>query len=115
MPDDIEMLAAALKRAGDSESTAQFYEHTYWTNVAAKILAAGYAIVKLPDGVAAKGWLSIWPLEDIGPRASVFVIESGSPITINGVGYHLEKPEHALSLAAALIAAARNAQEQADG
>lgn len=62
-PTDIEMLAAALKRAGDSESSVQFYEHTYWVNVATKILAddelmailaqrmgaAGYAVVKLPD------------------------------------------------------------------
>lgn len=119
-PTDIEMLATALKRAGDSESSVQFYEHTYWVNVATKILAEGYSVVKLPakevheDSVGGATW---W-IPEISRWAHVFGRREDSRIAIDSVlkeFAEMESPEHALSLAAALIAAARYVLEESDG
>ncbi|WP_280412627.1 hypothetical protein [Nocardia asiatica] len=75
---------------------------------AERITAAGYAVVKLP-GAYMDGWGTLrWTVD--GADCGHVQVEMDGRIGINSVGNPVKTPHEALSLAAALIAAARHVQ-----
>lgn len=67
----------------------------------------GYAVVKLPDMVANPDGFATWPVEQKPWGGAVWKRQTDGRLDVNGVETPFNDPQEALSLAAALIAAAR--------
>jgi hypothetical protein len=78
----------------------------------AALKAHGYAVVKLPEMEVGSLDQSGWLLPEVDKFAEVYVRRSDGRIAWSSVKNPIDNPEHALSLAAALIAAARYVQEK---
>lgn len=77
---------------------------------AERIRAAGYALVKLPAMEVNEDGQTTWPLPQVDKYADVFIRQSDGQISFTSVKNPIETPEHALAVAAALIAAAKHMQ-----
>lgn len=79
-----------------------------------ELAAAGYAVVKLPEKIGGDVLgISVWPAS--GDRyARTQIDDIDDTISILDVPNPIATPEDALSLAAALIAAAQHVQEKTD-
>ena len=112
MGDEVaEAVAEAFSRTTGEVDSADLHAD----NLIEWLAVNGYAVVKLPSMVTNQDGQSTWPIPEIDRWADVFVRQSDNRIAINAVPNPIAKPEHALSLAAALIAAARYVQEKQGG
>ncbi|WP_063023679.1 hypothetical protein [Nocardia niwae] len=87
-------------RRYDSEEAAQ------------RIIDGGFALVKLPDMVVDGAGQHTWPVVSRDDFARVVHRRSDGRLALDSVSNPFANPEHALSLAAALIAAARHVQQE---
>ncbi|WP_158453104.1 hypothetical protein [Nocardia otitidiscaviarum] len=86
----------------------QLYERRCESAKAAeRILDSGYAVVKLPDMVVDQSDTPTWPVPDISRWTEVFIRHSDRRIAMDAMATPLDRPEHALAVGAALIAAAQ--------
>ncbi|WP_280357918.1 hypothetical protein [Nocardia otitidiscaviarum] len=67
----------------------------------------GYAVVKLPEMVVDQSDTPTWPVPDISRWTEIFIRHSDRRVAMDAVPTPLDRPEHALAVGAALIAAAQ--------
>lgn len=74
----------------------------------------GYAVVKLPKMMVDQDGYQTWPAVSSDRDACVKIRRSDGRLGMDSVSHPFASPEYAVSAAAALIAAARHAQEETD-
>jgi hypothetical protein len=79
---------------------------------AERVLNAGFAVVKLPEMEVGALEQSSWLVPEIDRFAEVYVRQQDGRITWTSVKNPIDSPEHALALAAALIAAAQHVKDR---
>lgn len=80
-----------------------------------QLAGGGYAVVRLPDMETNENGKSTWPISETKIPHSNVEIERDDRIGFNGIGNPIRTPEEAVSLAAALLAAAQHVQEKDHG
>ncbi len=112
---EVDVTAAIRKVDGNHDlGAAQLAE-----DLLAELANQGYAVVKLPERVADRGRADrvreVWQADSRDKYPAEVEIGEDGRIRMIAISNPIASPEHALSLAAALIAAAQHMQEQTDG
>lgn len=111
MTDTINPVAAAVSEAVYRQGIAPEDADTFADNLTEWLAANGYAIVQLPAMELDENGAKTWRVTSQDAEDRVAIRRSDGRIGMNSVSNPVATAEHALSLAAGLIAAAKRVEE----